>query len=231
MNRARIFGGILMVASVAIGAGMLALPIATGYAGFWPATWMMLAAFAYMVIGLMLCLEANLTTAEGSNIISMVGQTLGPAGQGVAWTSYLLLLYSAVAAYISGGGDVVTKMVNWNHPGLLTQHAATLGLIALVVGLVFAGTRFVDYFNRLLTAGLVLSFIALLFFVLPAAEPAKLAHSQPRYVWSALPLLLLSFTSHLMVPSLRTYLHGHVRALLWVLLAGSVIPLIMYLVW
>lgn len=32
----RLIGGILLVAGTTIGAGMLALPIVTGFAGFWP---------------------------------------------------------------------------------------------------------------------------------------------------------------------------------------------------
>ena len=42
MNLGRLLGGILLVAGTAIGAGMLALPVSTGLAGFYPSLFLFL---------------------------------------------------------------------------------------------------------------------------------------------------------------------------------------------
>lgn len=227
----RVLGASCLIASVAIGAGMLALPIATGMAGFGPASVALVVAFIYMLYCLFLVLEATMVSPDGSNFISMVKRSLGPWGQIVAWAAYLLLLYSAVAAYISGGGGLLSHVVNEHFPHTLSAGWATTIFVCFAVILVFSGTLLVDYCNRLLTFGLVASFAALLFFVMPSAKLSLLTHQAPKYVWSAIPLILLSYTSHLMVPSLRTYLHNSRPALLWSLVIGSIIPFLMYMVW
>ena len=45
------------------------------------------------------------------------------------------------------------------------------------------------------------------------------------------PVVILSFTSHIIVPSVRTYLGGDIKKLKKALLYGSIIPLVFYLVW
>lgn len=227
----RLLGAVMLVASIAIGAGMLALPIATGMAGFWPSMLALLGSFFYMMYCLFLVLEANLVSPQGSHLIGMVKRTLGPCWQALAWACYLLLLYSVVAAYIDAGGGLLASMIASYWPHGVSASSGVVILVSVAVLLVFCGTLFVDYCNRLLTLGLVLSFLALLAFVMPHAKPALLAHAQPHLIWPALPLILLSFTSHLIVPSLRVYLDSRCRDLIWVLLLGSLLPLLMYLVW
>lgn len=227
----RLIGAILLVASIAIGAGMLALPIATGMAGFWPSLLVLFVSFLYMLYCLFLVLEANLVAPSGSHLIGMIKRTLGPWWQALAWLCYLLLLYSVVAAYITGGGGLLAHMVTQHVSRAWSISSGMAVFVGVTVVLVFCGTRFVDYCNRLLTLGLLVTFLALLAFVMPHAQPALLAHARPHVIWPAIPLILLSFTSHLIVPSLRVYLQGHRRQLVWVLVLGSVLPLLMYGVW
>lgn len=227
----RLIGATLLVASIAIGAGMLALPIATGMAGFWPALAALILSFLFMVYCLFLVLEANLVSPEGSHLIGMIRRTLGPGWQALAWLCYLLLLYAVVAAYISGGGGLLAHMVTQRVGHKMSATAGMVVFLLVAVVLVYGGTRVSDYCNRLLTLGLVIMFLALLFFVMPHAQHALLSHSQPGLLWPAIPVILLSFTSHLIVPSMRVYLKGNRTHLVWVLALGSLLPLLMYVVW
>ena len=86
-------GSILLVAGTAIVAGMLALPVTTGMAGFGPAVGLFICGFAYMMINLALLLEALLYESDKStNIITIAGKHLGVAGQAAAWLSFMLLM-------------------------------------------------------------------------------------------------------------------------------------------
>ncbi|MBL4647804.1 MAG: hypothetical protein JKY13_02440 [Gammaproteobacteria bacterium] len=209
---------------------MLALPIATGVAGFIPSLVGLIVVFAFMLYSLMLLLEANLLAPEGSNIISMARQELGVWGEITAWLMYLLLLYAAIAAYIAGGGSLI-------HGVLQSLHLTSVNWISEIIFLVFFGTfvyfgtRSVDYINRFLTIGLIFAYLLLVTFVTPHAELDKLESGDAKFIWAALPIIALSFTSHLILPSIRAYYKSNVKHLLIVLLVGSLIPLIMYVAW
>lgn len=225
------FGGILLVAGTSIGAGMLALPITTGVAGFFPSLALFLVCFAYMLMNLFILLEANLYSTElEANIISM-SERLGFVGQATAWLSFLLLLYAAAAAYLSGGGSLIGKLIN----ATLNAHISpTQGTWIFMTGfglIVFFGTTLIDYINRVLMIGLFVSYLALIIFVLPHVTWTNLNVYHPTYLWAAVPIVLLSFTSHIILPSLRTYLENNIVHLKKVLILGSIVPLVFYVVW
>src|SRR5579864_4112356 len=102
----KLIGGILLVVGTTIGAGMLALPVATAQLGFWGATALLIACWAIMTASAFVLLEVNLLLPQNTNIISMAGATLGRFGQAMTWVVYLVLLYSILSAYIAGGGDL-----------------------------------------------------------------------------------------------------------------------------
>ena len=62
------YGGILIVAGTQIGAGMLALPLTTGIAGFSYAVLTFVVCFIYMLTTLFLLLEANYYKFESITI-------------------------------------------------------------------------------------------------------------------------------------------------------------------
>jgi len=89
----KLLGSILLIVGTSIGAGMLALPIATAQLGFFGSLILLLICWFVMTAGALLLLEVNLWLPQNSNLISMAKATIGPIGQIVAWITYLLLLY------------------------------------------------------------------------------------------------------------------------------------------
>ena len=105
-------------------------------------------------------------------------------------------------------------------------------IFLLVFGfIVVFETKAVDAINRICMVGLIGSFIFLLLFVTPHVDVSHYSGGKPQYLWAAVPVVVLSFTSHIIVPSLRSYLGGDVRKLKIALFFGSLIPLLFYLVW
>ncbi|MDQ2993946.1 MAG: tyrosine transporter, partial [Pseudomonadota bacterium] len=224
---------ILLIAGTSIGAGMLALPITTGSGGFYYALILMLVCFGYMLLSVFLLLEANLyETNMDANIISMSKRRLGVGGAAVGWISFLMLLYSVAAAYLSAGGSLVGQVLIGDK--VLTHAEAHLTIIgfAIVFGvIVFFGAWLVDLINRFLMIGLIASYLVLALFVTPHVELSNLQFGQPKYLLAAFPIVLLSFTSHIIVPSLRIYMKNDVKQLKKALLYGSLVPLIFYVLW
>ncbi|MDF2866942.1 MAG: tyrP-A [Gammaproteobacteria bacterium] len=231
-NPKRIYGSILLVAGTSIGAGMLALPITTGVGGYGYTLVLFLVCFLFMLLSLFLLLEATLWVSKPSaNFVTIAKERLGYAGQIVAWFGFLLLLYAVAAAYLLGGGSLLMRVLPVSYQALLPAQLGIL-VFALLFGLlVFFGTRYIDYINRILMIGLLTAYVILVILVIPSLQSHNLASGQPRYLWAAIPVVVLSFTSHIILPSLRTYLHGDVKALTKVLWYGSLIPLAFYILW
>lgn len=226
-------GGILLVAGTSIGAGMLALPITTGIGGFYPAIGLFLLCFAYMLLTLFLLLEANLyEPSMEANIISMARRRLGGLGQIASWLSFLLLYYAVAAAYMSAGGSLIGNLITAGHELSITK--ANMTIIGFAAGgglLVFFGAWLVDHINRFLMFGLIASYLILVIFVTPNVQMVSLDVGESKFLLVAIPVVVLSFTSHVIVPSLRMYMQNDVKQLKKSLLYGSLVPLVFYVVW
>ncbi len=224
-------GGIFIVAGTCIGAGMLALPVAMASGGFLGSCAALVLFWLVMALTGLYVLEVNLYLPSESNFISMAKLTLGSTGQIVAWFTYLLLLYSLMAAYLSGGGDIVESVV------------ATLGQInlenwikplpwILVAGLaIYLGHRSVDRLNRVLFFGLVVTYFMMVLFTLPQLKVDYLLKGKPLSLLAAFPILSTAFGYHVVIPSMRLYLSGAVNNLVKIIFIGSFITLVVYLFW
>jgi len=227
----RFIGGVLLVAGTTIGAGMLALPVATSFAGFIPSLVLFFACWALMLCTAFFFLDVNLAMKGEPNLISMAGKTLGTGGKALSWIFYLLLLYSLTAAYIAASTPLFIEAVEAITGFILPSWLAPFSLPIVFGGFVYFGTKGVDYINRILMAGLLISYLLLI-----ALVPSHLQGSLlSRFDWSAnaiaLPIVFTSFGYHIIIPSLSTYLHHDRKQLRKVLLIGSAIPFAVYLIW
>ncbi|OGT41117.1 MAG: tryptophan/tyrosine permease [Gammaproteobacteria bacterium RIFCSPHIGHO2_12_FULL_37_34] len=228
----KLLGGILLVIGTTIGAGMLALPTSTAQLGFWGSTILLTSAWMVMTICSFLFLEVNLSLPTNTNIISMAGATLGRIGQAVAWVVYLLLLYSIICAYISGGGDLFQYLLSIR--GIHASSAVASILFTFMFGLVvYFGMRSVDYVNRGLMVGKLGALFLLVLLIFPFVSPDKLMGGQLKYITSSssITVAAVAFGSLLIIPSLRTYFGEDVKSLRKAILIGTFIPLICYIAW
>jgi len=226
------FGSILLVGGTSIGAGMLALPLTTGAGGFFPASILFIITFAFMLLSLFLLLEATLMSDRvNANLVTICRERLGSVGEFTAWISFLMLLYSVAAAYLSGGGSLIADVLGSAIGKAIPANVGIFIFLAVFGFIVVFETKAVDALNRICMVGLIGSFVFLLLFVTPHVDVSHYSGGKPKYLWAAVPIVALSFTSHIIVPSLRSYLGGDVRKLKIALFFGSLIPLLFYLVW
>ena len=226
----KLIGGILLIVGTSIGGGMLALPVSTAEVGFSNSIFFLIFCWATMTSGALLILEVNMRLPKGSNMISMAKSTLGLPGQIVAWVTYLFLLYTLLAAYISGGSDVFNALlqkINIHIPTWSTSIVFT-ALFGLVV---YKGIRSVDYVNRGLMFGKLGIYIILVAIISPHISPSSLTGGEARAFMGTLMVLITSFGFASIVPSLRDYFDDDVSTLRRVILFGSLIPLVCYILW
>lgn len=226
----KFIGGILLIVGTSMGGGMLALPIANAKAGFINASLLMILCWFIMTACAFLVLEINLRLPANTNLISMATLFLGRWGTIIAWVSYLLLFYSVLAAYMAGGGDFLSSLLA--SFGLTLPHGlTTLLFVGALSYVVYRGIHYVDCVNR----GLMLSklgiYFLLILLLMPFISVSKLQAGQPHYFTSGLSVIITSFTFANIIPSLRTYFQEDIPKLRCVILVGSLIPLICYLLW
>lgn len=226
-----LLGGILLVIGNVVGAGILALPIATAELGLPAAILALFIFWLVMMLGAYYFLEANLALPPGSNLISMSRTTLGKYGTGVAWVCNLIVMYSLIAAYISGGGDLV-KM-NLHYLGIhLPIEIAGLIFVLIFGWIVSRGIRTTDHTNR------VLMFIKFALFAITIISLAPHFNThmisfvpQKNLTASLLIVVITSFGFAPLIPSLRNYYQSDVKKIKKIIFWGTFIPLMAYVIW
>ncbi len=224
----KIFGGAMLVSGTCIGAGMLALPVSTAAGGFYPSAIVFIFCWLMMTLSAFLMLEVSLWYPEESNLITMAKSTLGKPGEIIAWITYVLFLYALMTAYTSGASGIIGKILG------KAGFDESMGLwvtVLIFAAIVYFGARSVDWANRVMMMGLIGAYVILVANVVPKVSPEMLSDGHAKYLWTTGPLLVTSFGFHLLIPSLKNYLNSNVKALRWSIFLGSLLPLIVYLLW
>lgn len=224
-------GSIFMVAGTAIGAGMLALPLVTSEIGFYYAILVFVLSYLFMLTCSYLFAEATFySEIKNTNIITLARERLGVIGQASAWIFFLLLLYAVAAAYISAGGGLMGKGLGM----IFTETPVWVGIFIFILCFGFLAIfkmRVIDTINRFMLVGLIGAFIYLVFYITPYVDPSHFTIGKPAYIWATIPVIVLSFTSCIIVPSLKGYLGNSPKRLTRALWIGNLIPLVFYIIW
>jgi aromatic amino acid transport protein len=227
-------GSIFVAAGTAIGAAMFALPLVSAGMGLGWSLIAFLGVWAVMWMSGLYTLEVCLAfKAPANHYPTMALATLGRWGQLATNLAYLLLLYALIASYISGGGSILGAMTLLAFDHSLPAWANSLIFTMVIAVIVTWSTRALDYTNR----GLFIFKLALLGLVfalfLPQIDLGRLiVQHESQFIWAALPVIITGFGGvHIVIPSLAQYLNEDVTALKKVLLYGSLLPLIVYLLW
>lgn len=227
----RIIGGILLVSGTTIGVGMLGLPVTTGFAGFFPSILLFILTWLMMLLTGIYFVDINLSIPGETNLTTMAKRTLGSWGEVLGWIVYMLLLYSLMAAYIAASAPLFIKAFKAIFGCTLSEPLSKFMLPIVFGGFIYLGTRGVDVINRLLMLGLVASYFVLIVFLPGYIDLNLLEHVEWGPFIYAAPVVITAFGYHIIIPSLTTYLHHDRKALLACVIGGSLIALLVNLIW
>jgi tyrosine-specific transport protein len=227
----KLLGGTLLLTGTAMGGGLLALPLATAKAGCVNAAYLMITCWALMTASALLTLEVSLWLPPEFNIISMSATLLNPAITGLAWFSYLCLFYSLLAAYISGGTDLLGHLLQGYVSVTLAKPLAAMLFTGFLGSIVYQGIYWVDYLNRGFMAAKLVLYIGLVLLILPQHVPHYWLAGETQYWAQGFGVLITAFSFANVIPSLRQYFGEDIASLRKAILWGSSIPLICYLIW
>ena len=230
-DRGSLFGAMLLIAGCCIGAGMLGLPVISSVAGFKPSLAMFIVSWLFMTATALLLLEVNLWFKNDVSLITMAGRTLGVGGKIVAWVCFAFLFYALGIAYIAGSGELIVSFIEEFTTFSFPTWVGSLAVSLIFGCFVYLGTFAVDRFNRILMAGLVLTYLLLVVLGAPHVERSNLDYQNWSVIALIAPVMIISFGFHNMIPSLTTYLGGDIKRLRLAIICGSSLPLIIYIIW
>ncbi len=223
-------GAVLLIAGTTIGAAMLAIPVTTGFMGFFPSLLLFLACWFIMLMSGFFFVDVNCSFKEETNLVSMASRTLGNLGKVICWSFYLMLLYALIAAYISGSSPMFVAL--FKAIGFPISQKTAYFCLPILFGVFFYfGIKGIDLINRFLMVGLLGSYILILFFVPSHIDFDHLLHHDFKMGMIALPVVLTSFGFHIIIPSLGTYMRHDSKKLKTAILYGSLLTLGVYIIW
>lgn len=222
-----LLGGSLLVAGTCIGAGMLALPVVTSPAGFIPSLVMYLVCWALMCGTGLLMSEACLSVEGEPNLVSMVEHTLGWWGKIICWFLYLFLFYCLTLAYVTECGNMLTDFVN----DAVAEWVGTLVFVLFTFPILYRGTYTVDRCNEVFMLGLFATYAGFIVLGAKYVDVERLWRADWGYISIALPVAFVSFAYQGIVPTITTYMNRKPARIRKVLILGSSIPLVIYIIW
>mmetsp|Transcript_8440 Transcript_8440/g.31117 ORF Transcript_8440/g.31117 Transcript_8440/m.31117 type:complete len:621 (-) Transcript_8440:2985-4847(-) len=236
-----VLGAIALVVGSSVGGGILALPVETAPAGFWPSASLLMGSYVFLSLEALLIAEVNIAcmkekeqfpdryASQPGHVISfkeMAERTLGKGASRFVSMIYLALSYTLLVAYIAKSGDILSLPTGLSPT--LSGALFTIGLSGLLVS---GGTKLADILNRYLTLGLLVSFMGVLLGGATMADFHSLSFSNWDSVGGSLPVVVLALVFHDLVPILANYLGGDIKRVRKSILVGSFIPLLMFLSW
>lgn len=236
MFEKKTIGGIFLVAGTSVGAASLALPIVGSNLGLYGSILAFFISWLVMYKAGMLVLEVSLSCKENTSFVSMAEATLGPRYNLPVGVLYIVLLYSLLSAYFSGGIDMLNLYLTGLNSLIVIPIWFEAMLIAIATAIIlFLGAKYVDYCNRFMVTGLIISFCILVAMLLFKADLqfnlATIEIVSPKKFLNFLPIVVTAFGFQVVVPSLRSYMKNESNRLPIVILLGSILPFIIYLLW
>lgn len=232
----KMIGSIAIVAGTAIGAGMLALPLATAALGIVPAFILLFVIWGISVYTSLLMLEVNLHSGINDNLHAITGKSLGKGGQLVQAASFLSLLFALTAAYLTGGSSLIVLKAQTLLGFDLDTSTAILLFTLVFGGVAGLGVAVVDKVSKVLFSLMVILLVLVVAFLMPEVSVSNMTMSAPAdpmlsLTLAAIPVIFTSFGFHVCIATLVRYLDGDVVSLRKVLMIGSTIPLFCYILW
>ncbi len=228
-----ICAGTFLVAGTCIGAGMLALPVATSLQGFFPAIVMMIVCWAFMTLTALLILEVTLWMQEGAHLVTLSGKVLGSWGKAVAWVTYLFIGYASLVAYVAGGGTQISYACFDFFDIIIPKWWGCVIFVVVFGSIVYFSKVIIGRINSILFISLIVSYVGMIWFGGREVDFDLLSRQE----WSGkglllmTPLMLTAFSFPGIVPSLVPYLHRRVNILRGAIIVGTLITVVIYVIW
>lgn len=227
----KILQGSLLVAGTTIGAGMLALPLVSLKAGFYPGLATLFIVWLFMLFTGLFLLEVSYQSIENESLYSLSCSLLGKSNGRVVSFLFFFLYFSLMVAYHAAGSYLVKDLTS----SLLSISLSySESLVAFTVFFFLIASRshtHIDKWNTALSVGMIISLLLLVYFAFGHINIMHFNSSDITAMPYALPVLCSAFGYHNLVPSLPRHYKLDIVSLRYMIFFGTLLPLICYSVW
>ncbi|NDV28637.1 aromatic amino acid transport family protein [Desulfovibrio sp. JC010] len=210
-----------------LGAGILALPVNLCAAGFYPsiaATLLMWVLMTYTA--LIYSEQKSLTTSENADLPTFFQQELGNGGKWVTIVANLIILYGVLVAYLCGITAIIMSLQS-----TLPKSVVMILYFALVTGMTAFGMKMMKKCTPYMVTVMWITFGALVFMVVPDVSAPNLEAFDWTYIPAGLPVLLMAFHFHNIIPSICRTLGHDRKKIRTAIIGGTTIGMIMNITW
>lgn len=229
----KLLGSILIIAGSCIGGGMLAMPIIAAGVGFIGIASLLILIWIAMCGSALLMVRVYEFNNQEDGFNSLTQKYLGSFGNRIAGFSLLFLIYGLTAAYMSGGGSIVSNFLETIFGLSINPQLSVLLFSVIFGGIVSISTQWIDGATRALFI-IKLVFLALLILAfIPFIKGENLLNMplEKGLIITSIPIIFTSFGFHGSIPSIVLYLGGNQKKIRLAFIWGSLLPLIIYLLW
>ena len=230
----KILGSALMIAGTTIGAGMLAMPLTSAGIGFGATVLLLFGLWLLLTYTGLLFMEVYQTAKRPDvGVASLAEQYFGMPGRVLTTGSLLILLYALLAAYITGGGSLLSGLMPEFSDANVKLKVSIVLFTVILGNFVIVGIKGVDGLTRLLFIGKIAAFLFVLAMMFPNVQMKNLMETpiDNKLILAAVPIFFTSFGFHVIMASINTYLDADIRRIRIAVLIGTAIPLGAYLLW
>ncbi len=219
--------GFLIVGNL-IGAGILALPIKTGLAGFIPSLFgLLLTCGAMLYSSIILSREAVEKQQSTFNYPSLYQAYFGGVGKWIAVAANLVILYGLLTAYLTGITSIVNNLFGTAIPTLWLM----LGFFAVTSLISLASIDKIMKYIALLVVGKCIVFVIIASMAGSHIQAANLTHKNWPFFICAIPILVTAFHFHNIIPAICESLNWNQKVISRTMIVGMTMGFLMNATW
>jgi len=218
----------LLVTGNMVGAGILAMPIVAGIAGFYPSLLVMfLFCIVMLYTGFILVCEINEVKQDSFNIPSLYEKHFGVTGKWLTSAVYIVIFYGGLTSYLAGSTQLVMALFNIE---VSFEPLVLLVIFILFTSLAVSSIEIIERYNTLLMLVLAVSFFLLIGLGIPEIDTNRFLSLDWKYLPIAIPMIIAGFAFHFVVPSLCKASNWSMEVYKPILI-GMAITLFMTILW
>jgi len=216
-----------LVAGNVLGVGVLALPIKSGIAGFFPALLSTVFVWLLMLVSAFVIVEKLPTENKHFDIPSFFNAQLGKIGYWVAIICNLIILYGVIVAYLSGMTCLISSLVPPNFAG----QWITLIYFLFVSSILICKLRYLTKSNIVLILAIFICFLLLVFSSTSHFNTHLLLQTNWKLAPLGLAVAVSAFHFHNIIPTVSHTLNKDKTATKKAIFIGVLIGLIINTTW
>jgi tyrosine-specific transport protein len=210
-----------------IGAGVLGIPYVAAQAGFLiTLIYIFLVAILIYTVNLYLG-EISLRTKEKHQIVGYAEKYLGKKGKRLMEFATIFGIYAAIIAYMVGVGDSLSFLILGN-----TNYSIIFGVFfgAIMAGLLWSGKKSLKKFEKI-AVGTILGLLTfIIIFFIPSVNINNILGFNSKNIFLPFGIILFSLMSFHAIPEINMILGKEKKKLKKVILLGTLISVIFYIV-